>query len=461
MKLQKTVQFSAMSTMMGNMGQGNYVAANAYLDKIPGYQRPTIDAVTLMWGAVGHIGMRFKAFASADVLNATPEALLSIGDASKILNVTCTKMDPPEWYAGSHFDEYTRQAVLGPTAGQIKLEAVTAAAEVMADWDELAAARDKEALKDLPIVDRRPVPENLSNLEQEDIYNAPLGGWPNLSNHLPAQPELELEEGTKVRLTGLRAKNGLTGTLMRKFADGKWKVKLDDGSGSALLRADFFEAIAPPTSAAAQPVSAKPSDYGAQYTAEEIRRLNIEERRARLKEKIESRKTVNASNVAGLEARPNVTSGAGRQQFFIAGTWLDWALQDMTWCDQSSCYKALVQVGSSGLESFQILLDKSWNACLHSGARPAGQEGAEVKGPDPKWKCEGLNFNLPNAEPGSTYEIRLCLNAKGTVHRVEWSQAAGQRRIGSAALRADASTTPPASADESPTSSSDGEGKVA
>lgn len=464
MKLCKTVSFSAMSTMMGNMGQGNYVAANAYLDKLPGYQRPTIDCVALMWGAVGHIGMRFKAFASADVLNSTPEALLSIGDASKVLNITCCKQDPPEWYAAGHFDEFTRAAVLTPTAGQIgatQPSLMPVSAEVVADWDELAAARDKEALKDLPSVDRRPIPENLSHIEQEDIYNAPLGGWPNLMNDLPAQPDLELEEGTKVRLTGLRAKNGLTGTLMRKFADGKWKVKLDDGSGSALLRVDFFQAIAPPASAPAQPVPAKPSDYGAQYTAEEIRRLNIEERRAKLKEKIESRKTSNTSNTVGLEMQKSVADSKKRQQFYIAGTWQDWALQDMTWSDDSSCYKASVQVGSSGCESFQILLDKSWNACLHAGKRPAGQGGAEVKGPDPKWRCEGLNFNLPSAEPGATYEIRLSLDSRGAAHRVEWSQAAGKRRLGSAALRADVSTTPPASADESPNSASDGEAKVA
>merc|ERR1719491_1871247 len=71
-KLHKSVQFSAWSTMTGNLGQSNYTAANAALDKFPAHQRPEIDAVTLMWGAVGGIGMRWKAFASADVLNANP-----------------------------------------------------------------------------------------------------------------------------------------------------------------------------------------------------------------------------------------------------------------------------------------------------------------------------------------------------------------------------------------------------
>ena len=31
-KLTKTVHFTAMSTMTANMGQANYIAANAYMD---------------------------------------------------------------------------------------------------------------------------------------------------------------------------------------------------------------------------------------------------------------------------------------------------------------------------------------------------------------------------------------------------------------------------------------------
>ena len=43
-------------------------------DKMAQFQRPEVDSVGLMWGAVGGIGMRWKAFASEDILNATPEA---------------------------------------------------------------------------------------------------------------------------------------------------------------------------------------------------------------------------------------------------------------------------------------------------------------------------------------------------------------------------------------------------
>ena len=239
MKLQKTVYFTAMSTMTANMGQANYIAANAYMDKIPAFQRPEVDAVGLMWGAVGGIGMRWKAFASEDVLNKTPEALLTIPDSSKVLHCACCTISPPEWFSASHFDEVTRGYYLSQTAGQIKLELSenTASAE---SWEKQIEA-DRKALEDLPTIDRRPVPNNFA------ATAAPLGGWPSLvKSQSPGVPQMvgvSLQKGSKVRLTGLRAKNGVTGTLIQQFGDGKWKVKLDDGSGNALLRPGFFEAL--------------------------------------------------------------------------------------------------------------------------------------------------------------------------------------------------------------------------
>jgi len=245
MKLTKTVQFTAMSTMTANMGQSNYIAANSYLDRIPGFQRPQIDAVGLMWGAVGGIGMRFKAFASADMLNATPELLLTIEDSCKVLFAACCTTNVPEWWSASHFDQYSRQMYLSPTAGQIKLDAQTeVAAQAHPHWEK-QIEDDRKALQDIPSVDRRPLPDNFA------LANAPLGGWPSLVQPTSTAPTTTssgsitaLSKGTKVRLTGLRAKNGVTGTLMQQFGDGKWKVKLDDGSGNALLRPGFFESLA-------------------------------------------------------------------------------------------------------------------------------------------------------------------------------------------------------------------------
>mmetsp|Transcript_67460 Transcript_67460/g.160938 ORF Transcript_67460/g.160938 Transcript_67460/m.160938 type:complete len:731 (+) Transcript_67460:80-2272(+) len=244
MKLQKTVQFTAMSTMTANMGQSNYIAANSYLDKIPGMQRPEVDAVGLMWGAVGGIGMRFKAFASEDILNATPELLLTIPDSCKVLCAACCTINPPEWFSASHFDKFSREMYLSPSAGQIKLEEQTTEVAAQAHWEK-HLEDDRKALQDLASVDRRPVPDNFALVKapaQPALANAPLGGWPSLVSSPPSSGgSVPLQKGTRVRLTGLRAKNGVCGTLAQQYGDGKWKVKLDDGSGNALLRPGFFE----------------------------------------------------------------------------------------------------------------------------------------------------------------------------------------------------------------------------
>lgn len=115
-KLRKSVQFSALSSLLANFGQANYCASNCFLDKLPARQRPEIDAVTLMWGPVGSIGMRWKAFASQDSLLSSPDALLTINEASRVLRATM-KAEPPEWYGVSLFDDATRGALLWARAG--------------------------------------------------------------------------------------------------------------------------------------------------------------------------------------------------------------------------------------------------------------------------------------------------------------------------------------------------------
>lgn len=67
------LQYSACSNPMGNPGQSNYCAANHVLDVLTFGCRTSdklknFDACAIMWGAVGGIGMRWKAFASQDML---------------------------------------------------------------------------------------------------------------------------------------------------------------------------------------------------------------------------------------------------------------------------------------------------------------------------------------------------------------------------------------------------------
>lgn len=267
------------------MGQGNYIAANSWLDKIPFYERPEVDSVTLMWGAVGNIGMRWKAFASADFLNATPEALLSIDDARKVLCITCTKMDPPEWYAGSFFDEYSRQGMLHPTAGggtgggwrpgedsgvpgvhdYGPAPAVGGQSPVSKEWlvelkrdpdkekDDVGSrwAAIREAAGPMPLVSPNPLSGWAAILEADaaaEVARPLAAPDPSLVAPAPvvaapATPQLPVVPGARVELHGLGSKSGNTGLVLKSQGDGRWKVQLDDGSGDALLKECFLEVI--------------------------------------------------------------------------------------------------------------------------------------------------------------------------------------------------------------------------
>eukprot|EP00931_Biecheleriopsis_adriatica_P049912 TRINITY_DN28886_c0_g1_i1.p1 TRINITY_DN28886_c0_g1~~TRINITY_DN28886_c0_g1_i1.p1 ORF type:complete len:841 (+),score=209.10 TRINITY_DN28886_c0_g1_i1:83-2524(+) len=300
LKLHKTVHFTAQSTIFPNIGQCNKALTrrNSFLDKLPGCQRPEIEAVSIMWGAIGGIGMRLKAFASKDILNSTPDVLLSIKDASKALYCCCVGFNNPEWYAAAFHDEWTRQAILQPTAGQIKLERKEAAKAAEAQWEELVDA-DRDALSQRRRVDRRPLPGNFADAEER---SAPLGGWPGLQQtlvQLPTGSALPLEEGTRVELHGLGSKSGLAGTLTQQCPDGKWKVRLDDGAGCALLRQEFFRPVerAPGSAGSAPQATSCRASLAPSSSPPEERRSQLEQRRAELKAKIAARRQANAKDL--------------------------------------------------------------------------------------------------------------------------------------------------------------------
>ena len=65
------ILFSALSTPTGSRGQSKYTCSNAFLESNSGWLRHVsahIAASSLLWGAVGYIGMRWKSFASDDLL---------------------------------------------------------------------------------------------------------------------------------------------------------------------------------------------------------------------------------------------------------------------------------------------------------------------------------------------------------------------------------------------------------
>jgi len=395
MKLMKFVGFSAGSTMMGNFGQGNYVAANAVVDLLPYRNRPELDSSVIMWGAVGGgVGMRWRAFGDEDVLLKEEDALLTIEDATKAVRYVCARMSAPPLVMPSKFDEATRQAILAPYAGSIKLELEeqgAKAAETSLDFSEHSKARDREALQNVSVVDRRPVPGNLPE-------TSPLGGWPLLTE---GKPRADLLVGGRIALTGVRGKSGLTGTLEASFGEGKWKVRLDNDMGSAVLHETNLEVAKH---------SIAPVDQGSKDERTALRRAKILEKRTQLLEKKAAR--CNVVEVAPLAPR--------RRSYFIAGTWNGWQPEEMRWHEEENFFDSLVD--ASGPEAFQVFLDEQGAGVLHAGdvQQRCPQGGVMVQGPDAKWRCEGFDFKMSKATAGSRYSVRLLLDGKGFAKKVQW-----------------------------------------
>jgi len=188
--------------MMGNVGQSNYTAANIQLDMFARHGRlcmAATDWTTLMWGAVGNLGMRWKAFGSQDMLQSIDggSTLFTIPDAQKILRVMAVLVEPNECTAASLFDTATLAAIMGKTS---------------------EAGRGHESATDAQVE----APEKT----KPETFATPAAVS-------PATAVRELVIGDRVRLHSLVTNaemNGATGVLKRRMATGKWQVRFDNSS---------------------------------------------------------------------------------------------------------------------------------------------------------------------------------------------------------------------------------------
>mmetsp|Transcript_88207 Transcript_88207/g.285522 ORF Transcript_88207/g.285522 Transcript_88207/m.285522 type:complete len:730 (-) Transcript_88207:124-2313(-) len=254
MKMQKIVYFSGFGTVMGGLGQSNYIAANCMLDRWSSLTRTVVEGTTVMWGAIGGVGMRMKTFGSMDVLNQAPENFLTITDSCKVLQVVCGRMDVPEWFAACNTEPAGREAMLIPTAGYGSGGGWKPGED--AGLAGLGAARawpgpDGGAAATGPTVTGQPEqPEQPGAKEPPAPEDGPLGGWPALQSPAaaPQKPgSWPLVVGSRVRLCGLKtSKNGATGRTVAQKSNGRWMVNLDNDLGKALLKEDYLEPIADP-----------------------------------------------------------------------------------------------------------------------------------------------------------------------------------------------------------------------
>jgi hypothetical protein len=416
-RVNKHVQYSAGSTLTANMGQGNYIAANCWLDKLPFYERPEIDSVTNMWGSVANIGMRWKAFASMDLmLQGHTDMVITVEESCKVIQAMIVCYDPPEWAYLQPFHPDAREGYLSITCGYADGNPgggwKPSRSEDYAPPAVLAKSRDPAAV-DPPSC--QPAGE-----AKPQSQNSPLGGWPELLDTSTAQkPErlppqsrpqtpLRFVEGARVVLVGTgRNKDGCTGVLAKKNGTGRWKVKLDDGSGNALLREEYLQLVAPVVDEIKPATKTAPVQKGAEPEGGAPRKVSA----------VATQPTAGAVTMA--------RQMPARRKYHVAGTWKNWSPEEMTWDEGRQLYAFWFQFRQCGSESFYILKEGSLNYCLHPPERVNGAAGKAyaAEGPHTQQTC-GSKFwtvgkdPLDDGLPGDLYEIRLSQDGG----QVEWSR---------------------------------------
>jgi hypothetical protein len=388
-KAVKMIQFSALPT--ANMGQGNYYAACAMLDKMTIFERPELESVTFMWGAVTNIGMRLKAFGSQDFMNYNPEGSTTVDEARSIFALIGTFHDVPEWIHEQMMDPESREGFVTLTAG----------GGTGGGWrpgeDASLFLPPGYVPVEPPSKKEHEVEEKTQRSQQLQAPSTPLSSWPGMQG-ADCRPGI-LAEGARVRLVGMRMKNGELGTLVKKCKDGRWKIQVDNDQGIAALKPAYFQVLGPDADASSLP----PPPAVATKT-----QLQAQE--------------------AVVAVAPSPKAKV-REAYSVVGSWSNWSEpQEMIWSYRDRCWKFKFRLSFS-TESFQILVDGSWEKCLHPLDKQVdGVTCTEyrVAGPDSKQDCRGLHWTVGNdpRDPGvrgAQYEVKLFLK-DGQVDKLRWDR---------------------------------------
>mmetsp|Transcript_30122 Transcript_30122/g.64113 ORF Transcript_30122/g.64113 Transcript_30122/m.64113 type:complete len:1173 (+) Transcript_30122:59-3577(+) len=110
----------------------------------------------------------------------------------------------------------------------------------------------------------------------------------------------------------------------------------------------------------------------------------------------------------------------------IAGSFNNWAPQEMNYDSASKTYTSAVRLGINGWESFQIVCDGDWNRVVHPDVKDGcPHEPMICCGPDDE--NHGKNFTIGKhakdaGKEGMCWMVKLSLRGDGGPEKVEWTK---------------------------------------
>jgi len=143
--------------------------------------------------------------------------------------------------------------------------------------------------------------------------------------------------------------------------------------------------------------------------------------------KLDSTDSVAVSLVKEAKANePKLRLGPSQGHPYMVGTWNNWGSPiPMGWVEAEQHYSFDLKLGSSGWDSFQILINGEWRRCVH----PDKKDGCphvqhSVLGPDADGDRKNWTVGkhpLDKGGEGVRYKVRLFLKVKGGwPEKVDW-----------------------------------------
>lgn len=296
------VLFSTGSTPFGSVGQTNYNAACQILDAQTFSMRTTngmnnFTAITNLQGAVGTLGMRWKAFASLDAIGYGEDSGLQTPQEAMMIYRVIFLLGP-EWpMANKMPSEAASQAFLyqmnartgvNKRFGYGKGKGGGAVDSLEGTFHDMIFSKTQS--------------NGLSADDEEMRTEDPVA----------ASDDSWLIPGRRIRIVGLKNRpemNDVKGTLVEEVKPGAWQVHLDDGLGEKLLKTTNMARV---------------------------------------------RSSAVKQQALASDAMAKVPREEPPEPMCIAGDWDAWMPHDMQWDDDSKCYVFKVILSNSSDTYFGV-----------------------------------------------------------------------------------------------------------